>query len=127
MFSAAYLRVGRQSEEDIIMSWADKALRKNRLEKKIDEAMKNPRYKREQQKHDMKVFCVYCLISADFLSRQEGYKKKRMKRFLSHVKEQMKYIADDPEYDFGLLNEALKDETGMDVMEYMGFYEEGKE
>ena len=31
---------------------------------------------------------------------------------MSHVKEQMKYIADDPEYDFGLLNEALKDETG---------------
>lgn len=109
------------------MSWADKALRKNRLEKKIDEAMKNPRYKREQQKHDMKVFCVYCLISADFLSRREGYKAKRMKRFLDHVKEQMKYIADDPEYDFGLLNEALKDETGMDVMEYMGFFEEGKE
>lgn len=109
------------------MSWADKALRKNRLEKQIDEAMKNPRYKREQQKHDMRVFCVYCLISADFLSRQEGYKKKRMERFLSHVKEQMKYIADDPEYDFGLLDEALKDETGLDVMEYMGFYEEGKE
>ena len=37
-----------------------------------------PRYKREQQKHDMKVFCVYCLISADFLSRQEGYKAKQI-------------------------------------------------
>lgn len=109
------------------MSWADKALRKSRLEKKIDEAMSSPRYKREQQKHDMKVICVYCLISADFLSRQEGYKAKRMRRFLDHVKEQMKYIADDPEYDFGLLNEALKDETGLDVMGYMGFWEDGNE
>ena len=45
-----------------------------------------------------------------------------MKRFLDHVKEQMKYIADDPEYDFGLLNEAIRDETGVDVMEYMGFW-----
>lgn len=108
------------------MSWADKALRKSRLEKQIDEAMSSPRYKREQQKHDMKVFCVYCLISADFLSRQEGYKAKRMKRFLDHVKEQMKYVADDSEYDFGLLNEALKDETGVDVMEYMGFVENEK-
>ena len=109
------------------MSWADKALRKNRLEKQIDNAMKDPRYKAAQHKHDMKVFCVYCLISADFLSRREGYKAKRMKRFLDHVKEQMKYVADDSEYDFGLLNEALKDETGVDVMEYMGFFEEGKE
>lgn len=109
------------------MSWADKALRKNRLEKQIDDAMKNPRYKKAQQKHDMKVFCVYCLISADFPSRQEGYKAKRMKRFLDHVKEQMKYVADDSEYDFGLLNEAIRDETGIDVMEYMGFFEEGKE
>ena len=109
------------------MSWADKALRKNRLEKQIDNAMKDPRYKAAQQKHDMKVFCVYCLISADFLARREGYKAKRMKRFLDHVKEQMKYVADDSEYDFGLLNEALKDETGVDVMEYMGFFEEGKE
>lgn len=109
------------------MSWADKALRKNRLEKQIDNAMKDPRYKAAQQKHDMKVFCVYCLISADFLSRREGYKAKRMKRFLDHVKEQMKYVADDSEYDFGLLNEAIRDETGVDVMEYMGFYEEGKE
>lgn len=109
------------------MSWADKALRKNRLEKQIDNAMKDPRYKAAQHKHDMKVFCVYCLISADFLSRQEGYKAKRMKRFLDFIKEQMKYVADDSEYDFSLLNEALKDETGVDVMEYMGFYEEGKE
>lgn len=109
------------------MSWADKALRKNRMEKQIDDAMKNPRYKKAQQKHDMKVFCVYCLISADFLSRKEGYKARRMKRFLDHVKEQMKYVADDSEYDFGLLNEAIRDETGIDVMEYMGFFEEGKE
>ena len=95
------------------MGWADKALKKNNLQKQIDNAMKDPRYK--------KVFCVYCLISADFLSRQ-GYKAKRMKRFLDHVKEQMKYVADDSEYDFGLLNEALKDETGVDVLEYMGFW-----
>ena len=109
------------------MSWADKALMKNNLQKQIDNAMNDPRYKKTQQKHDMRVFCVYCLISADFLSRREGYKAKRMKRFLDHVKQQMKYIADDSEYDFGLLNEALKDETGVDVMEYMGFFEEGKE
>lgn len=109
------------------MGWADKALKKNNLQKQIDNAMKDPRYKKAQQKHDMRVFCVYCLISADFLSRKEKYGPKRMKRFLDHVKQQMKYIADDSEYDFGLLNEALKDETGVDVMEYMGFFEEGKE
>lgn len=109
------------------MSWTDKALRRNKLEKQIDNALKSPRYKAERQKNDMRVFCVYCLISADYLARNEKYGPKRMKRFLDHVKQQMKYVADDSEYDFTLLNEALRDETGVDVMEYMGFWEENDE
>ena len=106
------------------MSWADKALRKNRLEKQIDNAMKDPRYKKAQQKQNMEVLYLLCLISADFLSRKEKYKKKRIEQFLDHVKQQMKYIADDPEYDFKLLNDAILEETGANVMEYMGFWED---
>lgn len=105
------------------MSWADKVHKRHNLEKQIDRALNSPRYKKARQEQDMQVFKVYCLISADFLAKQEKYKAKRLSRFLDHVKEQMKYIADDPEYDFTLLNEALKDETGLDVLEYMGFLE----
>ena len=104
------------------MSWTDKQLRKSRLHKQIDEAMKSPEFKKRQQEHDLRVFLIYCLISADYLARHEGYGAKRVKRFLDFVKEQMKYVADDSEYDFKMLNDALKDETGADVMEYMGFW-----
>lgn len=106
------------------MSWAEKELKKYKLRKQIDWAMESPEYKKRQQKHDMNVFFVYCLISADYLSREEKYKEEQMKKFLDHVKEQMKYVADDDEYNFKLLNEAIEDETGVNVMEYMGFIEE---
>lgn len=109
------------------MSWADKVHKKHNLEKQIDRALNDPRYKEERRKHDMKVFMVYCLISSYFLTRYEGYKCKRLKRFLDYVKKQMQYIADDPKYDFMLLNEALADETGLNVLEYMGFLEGGHE
>ena len=104
------------------MSWTDKQLRKARLHKEIDEAMKSPEFKKRQQEHDLRVFLIYCLISVDYLARREGYGEKRVKRFLDFVKEQMKYLADDDEYDFKLLNDALADETGVNVMEYMGFW-----
>ena len=104
------------------MSWTDKQLRKARLHKEIDEAMKSPEFKKRQQEHDLRVFLIYCLISVDYLARHEGYGEKRVKRFLDFVKEQMKYLADDDEYDFKLLNDALADETGVNVMEYMGFW-----
>ena len=109
------------------MGWADKQLRRAKLRKQIDAAMNSPEYKKRQQEHDLRVFLIYCLLSVDYLARHEGYGAKRVKRFPDFVKEQMKYVADDSEYDFKMLNDALKDETGLDVMEYMGFYEEGKE
>lgn len=112
------------------MSWTDKQLRKAKLRKQIDSAMNSPEYKKQQQEHDLKVFLIYCLISVDYLFRYEGYGEKRVKRFLNFTKDQMKYLAADDEYDFKLLNDALKDETGVDVMEYMGFElkeEEGNE
>lgn len=103
------------------MSWAEKELRKARIRKQVDAVLNSPEYKRQQREHDLKVFLVYCIVSVDYLVRNEGYKAKRVQRFLDFVKEQMHYISDDEEYDFNLLNEALEEDCGVNVMEYMDF------
>ena len=85
--------------------------------------MSSTEYKQREKEQNLRVFSIYCIISVDFLFRQEKYGPKRVKQFLDFVKQQMKYIADDEEYDFKLLNDALEEDTGVNVMKYMGFWE----
>ena len=103
------------------MSWTDKVHKKEQLRRQIDNAMRSPEYKKMQREHDLNVFLVYCLISADFLSIQEKYGAKRMKRFLDFVKERMNQIGEEEAYDFAGLNDSLTEKTGVNVMEYLGF------
>ena len=103
------------------MGWAEKELKRAKLKKKIDEAMKSPEYKKREQEQNLRVFLIYCIISVDYLYRQEKYGAKRIKRFLDFVKQQMKYVSEDDKYDFKLLNDELEKETGVNVMGYMGF------
>lgn len=106
------------------MGWAEKELKRAKLKKKIDEVMKSPEYKKREQEQNLRVFLIYCIISVDYLYRQEKYGTKRIKRFLDFVKQQMKYVSEDDEYDFKLLNDELEKETGVNVMGYMGFEED---
>ncbi|MEJ8734599.1 hypothetical protein [Mediterraneibacter sp. ICN-202921] len=106
------------------MSWAEKELKRAKLKKKIDEAMKSPEYRKREQEHNLRTFLIYCIISVDYLYRKEKYGAKRIKRFLDFVKQQMKYVSEDDKYDFKLLNDELEKETGVNVMGYMGFEED---
>ena len=105
------------------MSWAEKELKKAKLKKKIDEVMKSPEYKQRENEQNLGVCLTYCIISVDYLFRHENYGQKRVKRFLDFVKQQMKYVADDDEYNFRELNDELEKDTGVNVMAYMGFWE----
>lgn len=105
------------------MSWAEKELKKAKLKKKIDEVMKSPEYKQREKEQNLGVFLTYCIISVDYLFRHENYGPRRVKRFLDFVKQQMKYVADDDEYNFRELNDELEKDTGVNVMAYMGFWE----
>lgn len=71
------------------MGWADKELKKAKVRKMVDAAMSSPEYKQREKEQNLRVFLIYCIISVDFLFRQEQYGPKRVKRFLDFVKQQM--------------------------------------
>lgn len=100
------------------MSWVDKAHKKNKINKIVYEAMKDPRYQvAEKKKLDeayKNAFNNFLLISADYMYRL-GYRKKRLLRFLEFAVYQLHCIETDQEY-FKLLNDALADETGIDIL-----------
>lgn len=102
------------------MSWVDKAHQKERLRKMVDTAMKDPRYqdvfKKKMEDATREAFDKFLLISADYLHRECGYGKKRILKFIDFVVYQMRCVEDDPEY-FCLLNEALAEETDVDILE----------
>ena len=105
------------------MSWASKALKKEQMHRKIEQAMKDPRFQKEREEekkqYTMNAFACFCLIAVDFLFREHGFKKKRVMRFLEHVAKSMDYIIDDPDY-FRLLNEALQEEISVDTLNVLG-------
>lgn len=102
------------------MSWADKQLKKAKIHNLVEQAMKDPQFQEAQKKQTedaiREAFDCFLLISIDYLHRHCGYGKKRLLKYMGFVAEQIKYIPDDPDY-FKLLNEALKEETGINILE----------
>lgn len=102
------------------MNWVSKAHRENKVNNLIKQAMKDPEIQEAQKKQideaRVKAFDCFLLISIDYLHRHCGYGKKRLLKYMGFVAEQIKYIPDDPDY-FKLLNEALKEETGINILE----------
>lgn len=105
------------------MSWANKALRKERLHRQVEQAMKDPRFQQaEAQKlkeATMSAFACFVLLSVDYLYRELGFKQKRIQRFLQYISKYMGYVTEDEEY-FRLLHEELNGEIGFDVLETLG-------
>lgn len=102
------------------MNWVSKAHSENKVNNLIKQAMKDPEIQEAQKKQideaRVKAFDCFLLISIDYLHRHCGYGKKRLLKYMGFVAEQIKYIPDDPDY-FKLLNEALKEETGINILE----------
>lgn len=101
------------------MSWVDKAHKDIKIHRQIESAMKDPRYqiaeKKKLEKEYRKAFDCFILISADYLYRI-GFRKKRLLKFIKFVIEQMHCVEEYPEY-FQQLNEAMAEETGIDILE----------
>lgn len=102
------------------MSWVDKQHKKAKIHNLVEQAMRDPRFQEIQKKQiddaTRKAFDCFLLVSVDYLHRHCGYGKKRIMVYMKFVVDQMKYISDDEEY-FRLLNEALADETGINILE----------
>lgn len=101
------------------MSWADKQLQKHKIHKMVEDAMKDSRVQeiRKQELDDAtaRAFDCFLIISVDYLWRNHRYGKAGVMKFLKHVTEQMEYAKEYDDY-FVTMNEAIRDEIGVDVL-----------
>jgi len=101
------------------MSWASKAHRKNQVYNLVEQAMKDPRLMSAQKQREQDIyseaFSSFLLISADYLYRSLNFDRDNLMNYLEFVLEQVHFAEGDKEY-FQLLNEALADETGIDIL-----------
>ena len=101
------------------MSWQSKQYKKQKIHGLVEQAMKDPRFQevQKQQIEDAtrEAFDSFLLISADYLHRYHRCGKNGLLKYIDFVVKQMHFVEDDPEY-FSLLNEALADETGLNIL-----------
>ncbi|MBA4697815.1 MAG: hypothetical protein H2212_00125 [Ruminococcus sp.] len=102
------------------MSWTDKQHKKQKIHGLVEQAMKDPRFQEAQKRQiedaTREAFDSFLLISADYLHRNHRYGKNGLLKYIDFVVGQMQFVQKDPEY-FKLLNEALADETGVNILE----------
>lgn len=75
------------------MSWADKQLKKHKLQRQIKEIMNSPEFQKERQKeldkHTAEAMNCFLLISVDYLYRNYHCKRKGVLKYLEFVLHQM--------------------------------------
>lgn len=102
------------------MSWTDKQHKKQKIHGLVEQAMKDPRFQEAQKRQiedaTREAFDSFLLISADYLHRNHRYGKNGLLKYIDFVVGQMQFVQKDLEY-FKLLNEALADETGVNILE----------
>lgn len=101
------------------MGWADKELKKHKIRKLVEQAMKDPKYDAERKEmfydYYLMSFNAFLLISVDFMHRKLGFGQKRIMKFLEFALEQLDFAKDDDQY-FKLLNDELEKEIGINVL-----------
>ena len=105
------------------MSWTDKALRKHRAEKICKEIMSSKRYqdarKADNEEAVVRAYASFLIITTAYLRDRLHFGKKRISEFLAYSTEQMHFSEEYEDY-FVTMNEELKKETGVDVLETVG-------
>lgn len=101
------------------INWAEKELKKHKIHSLVEQAMHDPRFQEAQKKRvddaTRRAFDSFLLISVDYLYRKCGYEKEQILTYMSFVTEQLDFVQNDAEY-FVLLNEAIQEETGINVL-----------
>ena len=99
--------------------WADKELKKHKIRKLVEQAMRDPKYEEERKEmfydYYVRSLNAFLLISVDFLHRKLGFGQKRVMKFLEFALEQLDFIHEDEDY-FKLLNQELEKEVGVNVL-----------
>lgn len=106
------------------MSWADKELKKHKIRKMVDEAMKTEKYKKARDEDNrqavIRAYCRFCLIACDYLQIKHNYKKNGIINFLKYASEVIDYTSEEDEKYFEDMNQVMIDECGVDVLETIG-------
>lgn len=101
------------------MGWADKELKKHKIRKLVEQAMRDPKYDAERKEmfydYYVRSFNTFLLISVDFMHRKLGFGQKRTMKFLEFALNQMQFVQEDEDY-FSLMNEELEKEIGINVL-----------
>ena len=101
------------------MGWADKELKKHKIRKLVEQAMRDPKYDAERKEmfydYYLMSFNAFLLISVDFMHRKLGFGQKRIMKFLEFALEQLDFTHEDEDY-FKLLNQELEKEVGINVL-----------
>ena len=118
--------IGWEEERKVIVvSWTDKALKKAKIHKMIDQAMNSPQYKKARQEDmeqsALKAYIRFCLVTLDYLELKHGYKKNGMMNFVKFAADRMNYIANDDEAYFDEMNKHFVEEFGIDAIAALGF------
>lgn len=108
------------------MSWADKALKKAKQEKLIQEIMNTQAYKEEKKKDQMQTFSLLCFVACDFLEEHHRYGQKGLLKFLDFANKRMQYIAQDNENYIDEMNEYFLDKYGFDILAGLGLKGRGE-
>lgn len=102
------------------MSWQTKQYKKQKIHGLVEQAMKDPRFQEAQKRQiedaTKEAFDSFLLISVDYIHRNFRCEKNGILKYIQFVVEQMRFAETDTEY-FRLLNEALSDETGLNILE----------
>ena len=101
------------------MGWTDKELKKHKIRKLVEQAMKDPKYEEERKEmfydYYVRSLNAFLLISVDFMHRKLGFGQKRIMKFLEFALAQMQFVQEDEDY-FRLMNEELEKEVGVNVL-----------
>lgn len=110
------------------MSWANKIHKQRQVDDLMKKIEQHPDFK-QFQKHwteeaTYKAYSWFMTIACDYLFRNFNCKENGIKKFIHFAAEQFGYINEDETY-FTELNEALKDDVGVDVYGMLQIDDEG--
>lgn len=104
------------------MGWADKELKKHRVDKLASEIVNSKAYKEAQQmdkeQNVLSALTRLSFLTCEYLELKHGYKKNGLRTFLKFIVGRMNEIGSDSEY-FEEVQEYYK-EIGLDVMKELG-------
>lgn len=102
------------------MGWADKALKKAKQDKIIQEIMNSKAYKEEKKKDQLQTFSLLCFVALDFLEEHHRYGQKGMLKFLDFANRRMQYISQENEKYIDDMNDYFLDKYGFDILAGLG-------